>query len=322
MNRARLRLTIARWMIASCAACGFWSQQAGAAPLPVAAQQEQVRIRRLILKDGSYEPIIQYEIKGDRVRFLSADRHEWEEVPSSLIDWPATEKYAGEAVAARAAASAKAGGENSAALPAAAGIVLPPDGGVFLLDVYQGNPELIGLRQNGADVNKNTARNILRAAVNPVAGPRQTIELKGAHAPTQAHALIPSVFISLEPDTDAAPKEPSEDSADRYHIVRCEERGGNRVVGVIDIAIYGKVKQRADVVDAKVEPFAGRWVKVTPAVALKPGEYALVEMLGKQGMNQFVWDFGIDPGAPANPGAMKPEPPRQPPVLLKKTKKP
>src|SRR5437867_5072008 len=52
--------------------------------------QEQPKVRRLILKDGSYESISKYEIRGDRVRYLSSERHEWEDVPSSLVDWPAT----------------------------------------------------------------------------------------------------------------------------------------------------------------------------------------------------------------------------------------
>ncbi len=284
--------------------------------------QGQERIKRLVLTDGSFELILQYEIRGDRIRYLSADRHEWEEMPNSLVDWPATEKYAKDETRARTANS-KAGKADDPGPPQAApGITLPADGGVFLLDEFQGTPELIGLQQSGADVNKNTARNILRASVNPIAGSKQTIELKGGHALVQAHVPAPSIYILLEAASDSGPRETSEKPADRYHIVKCEEKNGNRVVGAIDIAVYGKVKQQANVLETRTEAQGGEWVRITPAAPLQPGEYALVEMLGKEGMNQFVWDFGVNPSAPENASAIKPDPARQPPVLLKKAKKP
>src|SRR5579864_7878813 len=99
--------------------------------------------RRLILKDGSYQLVTKYEVKGNRVRYLSAERNEWEELPESLVDWPATEKYekdraTGSSVPEAAQLDKQIEQERDleeTQLPQVApGLRLPEDSGVFLLD--------------------------------------------------------------------------------------------------------------------------------------------------------------------------------------------
>jgi hypothetical protein len=293
-----------------------------------APAQQKGKFNRLILTDGSYERISQYQVRGDRVRYFSSERNEWEEIPYSLVDWVATEGFAEkakqEASERKSEALERAAAERSeddAHFPLVApGIRLPSPDEVYLLDVFHEAPELIALTQNGADLNKNTGSNILRGIVNPIAGPKQTIELKGSHARIQSHTLLPLVFFPVDSGDSSAGYD-STTAQDHLRVVRCREKNGNRVVVALNIAIYGKVKQQADYVEVKVEPVSEYWVKISPAVQLNPGEYALVEFDGKGQMNEFVWDFGVNPEAPPNPAMAQPTPDRNEPVLIQKSNK-
>lgn len=292
-----------------------------------AAQQHT---KRLILKDGSYQLATKWEVKGERVRYFSSERAEWEEVPNSMVDWQATEKYELDRTSGRTAPEGlklnKEEGaeekEEAAKSPSVApGLRLPVDGGIWLLDNYQSQPQLVELQQSNVEVNRNRKRNILRGAINPIAGSKQTIELEGLHSPGNAHALLPSIYINVAQEDastngaeteseNAASNEPKQPALpwDRFHIVRLQTKQGKRVVGDITIAVYGKASQEQDVVPTTSEKLTSDWVKLTPTKELVPGEYAVVEMLGKQGMNFYVWDFRADPAAPANQLVVKPEP--------------
>ena len=48
---------------------------------------------RLILKDGSYQLVMSYTLKGKIVSYVSAERGEAEELPADLVDWDATHKW-------------------------------------------------------------------------------------------------------------------------------------------------------------------------------------------------------------------------------------
>ncbi len=293
----------------------------------------QTLASRLILKDGTYQSVTKYEINGDRVRYFSAERGEWEEVPKDLIDWDATKKYEegrsiGAPIPEAAELDKEIEAERKAALvrtpEVAPGLRLSDEGGIYLLDSYQNGPELTEIQQSGSDLNRSKGANILRAAINPFSGSKQNIELPEAHAKVQAHTAVPSIYINVGAETAAgAPavasgaeemgRVPEESqpvrTADRFKIIRVETKGNKRVAGAVKVAVTGKAKTDERFIAATVTEITGGWIKVTPVDPLPPGEYAVAEMLGKDSMNLYVWDFGVNPNAPPNPFAVKPEPP-------------
>lgn len=298
--------------------------------IPSLSAHAQNLSKRLILKDGSYQLTTKWEVQGDRVHYYSAEREEWEDVPNSMVDWAATDKFekdreAGapppEAVALDKELEAERKAAELKSPQVAPGLRLPDEGGVVLLDTYQGHPELVELQQTGGQVNKDTKGNILRATINPIASAKQKIEVPGLHAQVQAHAAIPTIYVNIDQQDDADniatgthPTQPVDKAQsarepwDRFRIIRMQAKDGKRIAGNIKIAVYGKVTQEAKFVPSTAEQLTGGWVKVTPKEPLAPGEYAIVESLGQEGMNLFVWDFGVNPSAAENARVWKPEP--------------
>ena len=308
---------------------------------PHSAAQEQAR--RLILKDGSYQSITKYEVKGDRVRYLSAERDEWEELPSSLVDWPATEKFEKERTAKPAIPEAALIDKETAADRAAAeahlpqvapGLHLPDFSGIFLLDNFKGQPQLVEVEQTEGDVNQGSRANILRGALGPVGGAKQSIELEGEHAAVYAHVAVPSIYINIvdepsapeqpgdtasaqrtQPSLDAPRAEPQQPQKpqqaavpfDRFRIVRVKVKSGKRIVGDVRRAPNGKISQQQDSVKTTIDHVGTGWLKLTPIEDLAPGEYAIVEIKPSEGLNLYVWPFAVNPNAPANPNPWKPD---------------
>src|SRR4030081_3307455 len=106
--------------------------------IPASAQQ---LAKRLVPKDGSYQLATKWEVKGEPVRYLNAERDEWEELPNSLVDWAATDKFekdraagvpAPEAVELDKEAEAERRAEEAKTPQVAPGLNLPDDGGILL----------------------------------------------------------------------------------------------------------------------------------------------------------------------------------------------
>lgn len=284
-----------------------------------APAQKQDAVHRLILKDGSYQLVTKYEVKGDRVHYYSSERESWEDLPSSLVDWPATEKYEqGRTTEAPEAVQLDKEIEHEnelaeAKLPQVApGLRIPEDSGVFLLDNFESQPQLLELHPAEGDVDQQSKGNIFRDAITPIAGLKAVIQIDGAHAAIQAHVDVPALYMNIDAPQDAVEQaknaqQPQTPISDRYRILRVEIKGNKRIVGNLKRQVGGKVTQEQHLMKSTTTQLAGGWLKLTPSESLAPGEYAVVEMMGKEGMNLYVYDFGVNPKAPANPNPWKPE---------------
>src|SRR3974377_2379413 len=103
------------------------------------------RSRKLVLKDGTFQLVREYQRSGERVRYFSAERGDWEEIPAAMIDWEATAKDAAEADKASQATVEKihrseeakkmdAPLDIDASLPVAQGVYLPSGEGLFVVE--------------------------------------------------------------------------------------------------------------------------------------------------------------------------------------------
>jgi hypothetical protein len=297
---------------------------------------------RLILKDGTYQMVRTYEIVGDRVRYLSLERGDWEELPASLVDWDATRKWEEnhanpiddsspamkEAAELDKEEAAERAAEKARTPEVAKGLELPDQDGVFVLDTYRGTPELVELVPTDLSRPGQSRHGI--SVLNPLAGARSGLELEGAHAKVHLHVNDPVFYLSLDTNDDNASNSDTVtyhamtvntggagDLANRKHgaqspasvfvIVHVDERRVVRLMGAIRMDKNGMAAASDAVVATTAEVMPGKhWLKLTPKTTLLIGEYALVEVLSPNSINESVWDFRVDPTLGDNTGSMGP----------------
>lgn len=339
-----LRVILACWLAIALLA-GRTTTAQTQTPLPLKPDLPNTGANhRLILKDGTYQLVRKYEIVGDRVRYISVERGgEWEELPLELVDWEATRKWERDHTTPTADASASETSpamkeaealdkeetaerdEEKARMPEVAnGLELPNEDGVFVLDTFEGKPELVELLPTELNANAKTKKGL--STLNPLAGQKASLELEGAHAKVHLHVNDPAIYLSLDANDHteqvishamtvstsgakevASRKHGAHSATSGFAIVHVDERRALRIVGAIHMRPDGTVTQEEDVIPAKIEVLAGKhWVKIVPQKPLTIGEYALVEILSASDINQSVWDFRVDPQLGDNAGSLGP----------------
>jgi hypothetical protein len=352
------RFAISGWAVVLAAVLAVCAQESRAQPAPrqplpdVSKTSDGAPHRtRLILKDGSYQIVMSYAVKGKIVSYVSAERGEVEELPYDLVDWDATKKWEREhspvdevdpnrpppPAPAIDPELLKEEADRRALTPEVApNLNLPDLDSAVALDYFQGMPELVPLVQTDGELNRTTGHSILKLSINPRAAQHEIVQLKGEEAAVQMHVAQPVIYLRvgddsgisrggtpLVVDTHGAGSAPgaktdssggSPDSG--YVMVRADIRTDARVLASFNISMLNNsVKQQEDVVDTTTELLpGGHWMKVTPKKPLDFGEYALMEVLSDREINLGVWDFGVHPVAPENRDVIKPEP-KWPPTL-------
>ena len=299
---------------------------------------------RLILKNGTYQTVLGYTVKGDVVQYRSAERGgEMEDVPLALVDMVATKAWeqahstpdGGQPATAQASVlSPELAREEAARLARTPEVAskngdvlrLPEESSVLVLDTFQGTPELVPLPQQNTDLNHETAHTVARKEIDPAASPHDLLFLKDERADVQLHVADPVFFVRLEG------KETDEDSggagftvdtagaagratpaggsaASQYVVERVDVRRGERAVSSFLLRGLGGGRPQPDLVELRAEALPGGvWERLAPKQPLEFGEYVLMEVLNDRSVNGSVWDFGVHPTARENDEALRPEP--------------
>ncbi len=294
-------------LLALLSPAAFLYSSAGAVP----SQEQQPAIpsaargTKLILKDGTFHLVRNYERKGDRVRYYSVERSAWEEIPAELVDWEATRK-AEEAEAqetqgllekARASETAARAGEIDvdASIEYAPGHFLPEAEGFYAVD----GTTIIPLTSVGADVKLDKGRLLTQILVPiPVISSRHRVRVAGKRASTRLTTGQPEFYFRT-----ADQREPE------IELLRAEVKGNTREIQVVDTNIVGDQSRRGKVMSVQRWKVARGVYRFTMGEPLPPGEYAVAEYIPGEGISFYLWDFGVDrspvPSPAEGPGATR-----------------
>lgn len=277
-------------------------QEAGGSPrLP--------RGKKLVLMDGSFQLVRSYERKGGRVRYYSVEREEWEEIPAAMVDWDATAKEEAAAEQASAALLTKLHAQEEASsrettldvdasIEVAPGVFLPLGEGMFVIDGRLVSP----LEQAGSEV-KADKKTVLKQVLSPIpiVPSKDNVELPGAKARVRISSFVPEFYLREappDPDRNSAVQKSSRpgEAGPEVELVRATVRGNKRRLESIRSLFGEKVATERNSISIQRWEAARTVYRFTLSQPLPPGEYALAEIL-PDGMNLFVWDFGVDGAA-------------------------
>ena len=277
------------------------AQIADQSPQPTPSSPSTLpRGKKLILKDGSFQLIREYQLNGDRVRYYSIDSGQWEEIPANLVDWDATKKVEAEESSRDSAYIEKVDEQEKrihaemqldidASVEAAPGVFLPPGEGLFIFDGKAVLP--VGQTQTNTNLSKKQLLKQVLVPV-PIVPSRQTISLPGAHSKTRLTIAQPEFYMRTADLRDPV-----------LELIRAKVHGDSRQMENLE-ELFGQQRATRDTIATQKWQIAKGVYRFTLSKPLVPGEYALAEIVQSESPSVYVWDFGL--GGSAEPSVSKP----------------
>jgi hypothetical protein len=242
---------------------------------------------KLYLKSGEYQTVREYKVEGDRVRYFSTERGDWEEIPAGLCDLKKTEaERAGTEQDLQKEAKLVDEEEKLERAQRKEVERIPMNPGAYSVE----NDQVKMLEYGESFFVRDKKRQILqRVTPIPIVAGKATLELKGAHASFVVHENEPEFYLRLE-------------QRDRFGIVQLtpNPKKGSRIVENIDIApVTNENFENPKQIPTFEKEVADGLYKVWPEKPLTPGEYALVEYTG-QDVDMRLWDFAYQSAPSSN----------------------
>lgn len=235
---------------------------------------------KLYLKDGGYHLIREYKVEGDRVRFYSVERSDWEEMPLELVDIGKTESEVKQRKEALAEESKIIAAEEKVERELYEQVSkVPMDPGVYLIK----GDQIETMKAAESKVHTRKGRSVLKVLTPiPIVTGKADLEIDGEKSAVKVTGERPEFYIRLSENQ-------------RFGLIRLTPQKGIRVVERITIVPVTNEKiEEQDEIETYRQQLEDGLYKIWPIKPLPAGEYAVVEFTeGK--LNIQIWDFSFEP---------------------------
>lgn len=240
---------------------------------------------KLYLKDGSFHTTREYKRDGDRVRYFSTERGEWEEIPLELVDLDKTEAERKAKTEAETQEAHQVDEEEKAERALRKELAsIPMEPGAYFM--HEKKVETLALSDYQVITDKKRQALKILSPVPLVPG-KAVVVIKGSRAKFTVGEDRPEFYFRR-------------DKEERFTIVKVTPtKKETRIVESLSIApVVNQATEQRKEIPVFEQDMGGGLFKVWPEKPLEAGEYAIVQFGSNDDtadINLLVWDFAYVP---------------------------